>query len=352
MQGNSDLLKRNVRTTLSRMAKPLPAVISHLTKATGAIEISEPTGALTLADRRLFTHLLAHAYRDLGKATEHTIRLSTIRGFAAEARDGVEEAGNRRLKESIRRLQRTVVQFNYLESDKGSVWESSQFLGTCKIIERTGELTYTFPNGLAEKLAEPALYSYISLQVMYQFESKYAFIIYEILKRYSDRDAADPYWAVKTSELRDILGCRDRLKDWKDFRRRAIDPAVSEIAQLSEFALELDEIRQGGGRGGGRVVGVVFRIRRKSRSEAEAAARELEKPKFQRRGERKLRDEDAVVAKALRWMETADYSTRVRWEHRAQDLGVMVPKGGAARENLAKWVPAIARMVCEEEMIR
>ena len=78
-----------------------------------------------------------------------------------------------------------------LDSDKGAVWQSSQLLGTCMLAERTGELTYMFPAGLEERLTEPALYSYISLRVIYQFESKYALILYEILKRYADRKAAD-----------------------------------------------------------------------------------------------------------------------------------------------------------------
>jgi plasmid replication initiation protein len=331
------------------MPDPQPPAL-HLSKATGAIEISEPTGQLTLADRRLFNFLLAHAHRELAKVPTHTVRLSNIREFAAVARAGVEEAGNRRIKESITRLQRTLVQFNYLESDKGTVWHSSQLLGECSLAERSGELTYSFPQKLAERLIEPALYSYISLKVVYQFESKYALILYEILKRYADRDAIEPYWAVKTSELRDLLGCRDKLADWKDFRRRALDPALDEIGQLSGFSVQLDEIRQGGGRGGGRVVGCTFRVRRKDRADAEQAARELEKPKAQRRGERKGKAEDANVSLALRYLEQADASTRIRWAKHAEALGVVVPN--PSREHLAKWVPSVATLICEEEGVR
>jgi hypothetical protein len=331
------------------MSKPSATIVTYLTKATGAIEISEPTGALTLADRRLFNYLLAHAYGDLGKASYHIIRFANIRGFAADARNGVEELGNRRLKESIIRLQRTIVQFNHLDSDRGAVWQSSQLLGTCKIVERTGELNYSFPEGLAEKLIEPALFSYISLRVIYQFESKYGLILYEILKRYADRVAPTPYWAVRTSELRDLLGCRDKLHDWKDFRRRALDPALDEIGRLSEFVVALDEIRQGGGRGGGRVVGCTFWIHRKDRDAAEAVARDLGKPKLQRRGERRSRAGDACVGEAIRWMETSDYQTRARWQKRAEELGVVLPPAAAARENLSKWVPAIATLIVEEE---
>lgn len=334
------------------MAKAMTSTLpTHLTKAVGVVEISEPAGELSLADRRLFNFLLANAYPRLGKHPNHVVRLSDIRGFAALAREGVGEADNRRLKGSIERLQKTLVTFNYLDSDKGSIWQSSQLLGTCILGERTGELTYLFPAGLEERLAEPALYSYISLRVIYQFESKYALILYEILKRYADRDAIEPYWAVKTSELRDLLGCRERLKDWKDFRRRALNPALEEIDRLSEFAVEVLEIRQGGGRGGGKVVGVTFRIRRKERREAEATARELDKPRVQRRGEKKLQLEEQETAVALRWLSGSDPRVRFRWQKRAEELGVGLPAAAAAPENLVKWVPSIARLICREERL-
>lgn len=326
---------------------------SQFPKSTGAVEISEPEGSLTLADRRLFNHLLAAAYRDLGKVAAHTVKMSEIRAFAAAARDGVEDTGNRRIKASITRLQKTVVQFNYLDSSRGEIWRSSQLLGECELVERTGELTYSFPAGLAEKLVEPALYSYISLKVVYQFESKYSLILYEILKRYADRDAAAPFWTVKTSELRDLLGCRDKLKDWKDFNVRAIQPALEEINSLAGFEVSITEKRQGRGRGGGRVVEATFHIARKDAAQAEQAARQLDKLRLQRRGERKLKDEEQASSRnarlALVWLEGADVQTRMRWVRRAEQAGLELPKGAAARENLARWAPFIADEIVVEE---
>jgi Initiator Replication protein, WH1 len=188
------------------MRKQLVTDLQHLVKATGAIEISEPEGTLTLSDRRLFNYLLAHAYKGLARGiTKHLCRASTIRAFAAEARRGAEDRDNRRIKESISKLQRVLVQFNYLNSDQHRIWLSSPLLSTCELNETTGELEYEFTGKLAALLIEPALYSYISLKIIYQFESKYGLILYEILKRYADRDAAEPYWAVKTLELRDLL---------------------------------------------------------------------------------------------------------------------------------------------------
>jgi len=333
--------------TLVATKRPL---LERVAKATGSVEIV-PRKPLALVDRRLYNYLLASAYQDLGKVAKHTVRLSEVRQFAAEARGGQEDADNRRLKESITRLMGTVVEFNVLGS-ASEVWEASQLLGPCRIENATGVLTYSFPPMIAERLREPALYSLINLKVVFQFDSKYSLTLYEILQRFADRSAADPYWSVRIEDLRAVLGCVDRLRDWMDLRRRALDPALEEINRLATFEVSLDEIRQGGGRGGGKVVGAVFRVRRKELAEAEAARREIEKPKVQRRGERKVRLEINAAAKAVRWLEGADAATRMRWQARAEELGVTVPKGGISRENLPKWVPAIAKLICDEEGVR
>lgn len=324
-----------------------------LVKATGAVEIKADAD-LTLADRRLFNHLLAHAYENLGKVESHSIELASIRRFAAEVRDGTADVNNTRLKASIETLQKVLCQFNYLRSDGTAGWESSQLLGPCRI--EGGTLTYTFHSWVSERLREPALYSYLSLRIIYEFESKYALTLYEVLKRYADRNAAEPYWQTKVDELRAILGCVDKLKDWKDLRKYALDPALEEIGRLGEFKAALHEIRQGGGRGGGRVVGCVFRIHRKTAEDAERAAKEMAKPKTQRRGERLAAKEDGAFAvkadAAIRFLEGAEVGKRMEWAKRAEQLGMTLPPAATAKENLKKWVPPLAEVIVEEERLR
>ena len=57
------------------------------------------------------------------------------------------------------------------------------------------------------------------------------------------------------------------------------------LVQPSGLAQQVD----GADRGGGKVVGTVFRVRHEELAEAEAPRREIEKPEVQRRGERKVR---------------------------------------------------------------
>jgi hypothetical protein len=333
---------------------PTPIVVTtQFAKSTGLVEIAEPEGRLSLADRRLFDHLLANAYKDLANGRlEFNIPLIAIKKFAADARGTETEdmESNTRLKKSLSNLQRVLVQGNALGSE-GKVWESSPLLGPVRLNIQAGLLTYKFSEEIAAKLIEPALYSYISLRVIYQFQSKYGLILYQILKRYSDRSAETPYWRANIAELRDVLGCRDKLKDYKDFRRKAIEPGIEEINELAEFTIEIDEIRQGGGRGGGRVAGVVFYVHRKERQDAERAARELEKPKTQRQGEKAAKAEEAAAVRALRWLDGADAATRMKWAREAEHLGIVLPPAASARENLAKWVPAVAAVIVKAEKL-
>ena len=334
---------------MTNAVKPSSLPISFA-KPTGLIEIREPDGdgKLTLADRQLLNHLLAAAAPNIATQEVHAVHLAEIRRFAADARGVVPEVDNRRLKQSIRRLQDTKVEYNYLSSDNGRVWGSSALLPEVEIHEDTGRLEYSFAKNVREYLSEPALFSVISLRIQYQFDSKYGLVLYEVLRRYADRRANDPWWEVDVPKLRSLLGCENKLTEWKDLRKRALDPAIDEINRLSGFIVGLEEVRHGRG---GKVVGARFRIEQKDAFAAAEALREMDKPRVQRRGERKARKEDEAVGQAIAWLQGQDSSTRLRWSRRAESLGVTLPKAAIAIENLIEWVPSIATVLVEEENV-
>ncbi len=319
-------------------------------KPTGLIEIREPEGdgRLTLADRQLLNHLLAAAARHINTRERHVVHLADIRRYAADARGTEVEVDNRRLRASLRRLKTTVVEYDYL-GNEGSKWGLSSLIEDVEIDTVTGTLEYGFSARMRKYLAEPALYSMISLRIQYQFDSKYGLALYEILRRYADRRANVPWWDVPVNALRTLIGCENKLTEWKDLRKRALDPAIDEINALSGFRVGMEEVRQGRG---GKVVAVRFSIEEKDTAGVEAAARELDKPKAQRRGERKAKALDGTAARAIAWLEGADIRTRMRWERRAVEMGIALPPAATAAENLAAWVPTIASLIVQEEGLR
>ncbi|MBJ7417401.1 MAG: hypothetical protein JHC88_18440, partial [Niveispirillum sp.] len=79
-------------------------------------------------------------------------------------------------------------------------------------------------------------------------------------------------------------------------------------------------------------------------------------PKAQRRGERAAAAEDGMLAArteaALRFLDGADVAKRLQWAKRAEELGMTLPPAASAKDNLRKWVPALAVLIVEEERLR
>ena len=61
--------------------------------------------------------------------------------------------------------------------------------------------------------------------------------------------------------------------------------------------------------------------------------------------------EGVEIALALRWLSGADVATRFKWKTHAEELGMRLPPAAMHKDNLSRWVPAIAAMVCHEERL-
>jgi hypothetical protein len=54
---------------------------------------------------------------------------------------------------------------------------------------------------------------------------------------------------------------------------------------------------------------------------------------------------------AFRYLESADFATRLKWTARATEAGVALPPAATARENLHLWVDQIAEAIVSEERL-
>lgn len=222
-----------------------------LAKAKEIVEIREPTGALTLLDRRLFNQLLAHAHRSILTETSHHIRLAELR----ETQDSGHES-NDRLKESVERLQRTLVQYN---NPVAQDWQSVQLLGAARIFR--GVLTYSFPEQIRPFLANPAIYARISMRVIMMLSSKYGVSLYEHLMLYAKR--RHPVWEVRVEDLRAFLGVpADKYKQFSHLRQRVIEPAVEDVNKHSMISASVSYRKTGK-----TFTHIIFNVKMKSKVE-------------------------------------------------------------------------------------
>lgn len=314
---------------------------------------------LTLQDRRLFDTLLAIAYEHIEHDEEHSVRLIDLRRLCARSSDESPHKGNERIKESIKRLKSLVLEFNSLGNGEANWAYITNLLGDVRYSEGKDILYYEFPKPLRSLLVDPAIHARIRLAVIYKFNSKYSLILYEILQRHADRRLSGWEWPVNINELKLLLSVEDKFPNYKDLKRRVLDPAITEINEHAPYTVNFKEVRAKGpgttrGRGA-KVLKVIFKVARKERNEIENTTKLKNKPLSERtaaEGASSDQADEAMISKAYSFLDGADIAKRQDWAKRAEALGVKMPKAATSRENLRLWVRYVAPLIVKEEFLK
>jgi hypothetical protein len=218
-------------------------------KALSAIQASEQGGELTATDRKLFNWLLAVAYPTLRENVEFKVLTADVRAYLGS------HESNDRVIAAVERLSNVRLRLDYFaETDEERRYTGPLIVGDTP--KQDGVIFFQFPERLKPMLAEPAMYARLRLAVMGQFRSKYAVVLYELLELYSNRDR--PVWTVTIEDLRALVGVGDKMRNFKDFRSRVLDPALQEINDKADLTAEVEEVRDGR-----RVATLIFRVTKK-----------------------------------------------------------------------------------------
>ncbi len=233
MQENPPERKDTPRFVRTLELTPVPG---EMLKPAELIDIDGATG-LTLAARRLYNQLIAHAFGpDMGKeGQEWTIRLSDIRGT---------HRGNERIEDSIVALMKTIVTVRLPNGATRRV----ALLGGNDMgdPERAhGALTYSFDKRLVPLLRESSVFGKLELAVMHAFTTKYGLALYEALARRA-RLKSKFFEDFELAEFRELLGVPpDKLATFSNLKLRAITPAVDEINAIASFGCQVEPIKRG-----------------------------------------------------------------------------------------------------------
>lgn len=127
-------------------------------------------------------------------------------------------------------------------------------------------------------------YTVYHMQDVARMTSRYAIRVYELLVQWRRRGSRE----VEVEWLRGALGARDRYSNFKDFRRRVIEPAVQQINERSPLHIEWKPRKTGR-----KVTHIEFtftdereekRLEEKKRREEEKKRREKEAQKARKSG--------------------------------------------------------------------
>lgn len=197
---------------------------------------------LSLLERKISNVLLYVAFPNLKTEKYHYITISRLKELL-----NFNSKNTRALKEAIQKLQRTVIELNLL-NDKlvGDGLEeglfSIQILGLFQVVEK-GTIKYSYPPELIDLLANPSIYAKINLPVQAKFKSSYSLALYENCVRFRGL----PY--TKNFEykiFRKLMGVEDgKYEIFRDFNRRVLTPAITEINTCSDIRITPDITRRG-----------------------------------------------------------------------------------------------------------
>lgn len=234
------------------------------------------SAALTLHDRRVLNLLIEHAGPDIASDRHHRMPMARLRGPA--------HRGGERVRDSIENLMKTLILIPTRDSMGNKATTRVQLLASTTTTDDednpTGEVAYSFHKEVRDIISRSDYWGRIKASVMFAFSSKYALALYEAICLRINLKNNNQFF--KPDDFRELLSVdRDLLTRFPDFKRRVLDPALTEVNALSDCNVEVEVIREGGPRSA--VAGYRLRWAGKSSEEWQAAMDELLRPKVGRK---------------------------------------------------------------------
>jgi plasmid replication initiation protein len=207
--------------------------------------------------------MLANAWDNIKEPVFHTVRLHELRGT---------DKDNTRPRDSIKRLMHVVIAFDVIEDGiKREVL--THLLGDCKLdYNPHGLAHYSFSDSMRKMLVSSSVFARLRRDLLYQFRSKYALTLYEMLQQrinLSYKTSED----FTLDEIRKKLGvAKEKHKIYRDLNTHVLKTAVLEVNGLSDIACSIEPIKQERS-----TVGLRLSWRKKEIDEAVKSVEELQK---------------------------------------------------------------------------
>lgn len=226
-------------------------------------ELRKPTGAIhsshrfSLVQSKAINVLLKNAIHELDKSATHVISLAELkRDIGYTSRD------TKALKELVKELMSTVVEWNILGVDKKHEWVASSILSSVKI--SGGALEYAYSPHLKHLFKNQYLYAKLDMLVQKTFTKKHALKLWEnLVNSLSINNANIAYseW-YSVVDYRRLMGLGEHEHtEFKMLNTRVIKEPIKEINEKSDILAEAEYRREGK-----RVSHIRFKIERKAAS--------------------------------------------------------------------------------------
>lgn len=199
---------------------------------------------MSLLERKVYNTLLYFARPHLLEQEHHVIRTATLE--RALDRDSKNRS---RLLTAAKNLQDLSVTYDLFSRDNAHehLWQqSSSLLSEIAISGDRTILRYAYPGGMARILADPNRYGTIPLEIQTTIEGTYTLPLWELYLDILGGRRANAEFQFAIDDMRRLLCLTDRYPQYKDLRRRVIEPAHSEINDKTNVSVDLIDVIKNG----------------------------------------------------------------------------------------------------------
>ena len=220
--------------------------ISKMAMNKSRIELKKPSGTIAIKcnfpalQRKLYDCFLFVAQEELKKNPKKNyfqVSLSSICEFL-----NINISGGQNFKEvknQIYELMKIIIEYNILEKDKIIEGKATALNDIEFHIPNRQEGTiihFTIPRRVKEAiLSKNGIFGIIDLVVIRNLKSKYAIILYELLKDYEKTEIPE----MDLTTFKKLFGVENKYKLFQNLKMRVLEPAVKEINESEHINWEV-----------------------------------------------------------------------------------------------------------------
>lgn len=210
---------------------------TEVIKHSSSIQI---TNRINLIERKSWNILLANAFDELPTHETHTIRVKDLAQLLEYDSNDEEH-----LKESLRKLNTTQIEWNILNKDKKVGWGVTTLLAEARF--EKGVCIYGFSSTLRERLYNPEMYAKINLLAQNKIKSKYSLALYELFLDYlNNKNNYGETPLMSVEKFRDLMGIEEHeYSQFKRLNNEVIKPSIKEINMVTNLSVKFEMEKEG-----------------------------------------------------------------------------------------------------------
>lgn len=200
--------------------------------------IQTSVGNLTLTQRKAINFLI-YIVQKSGINNIYKTTISNIKSACNLA-----STENIAVKEQLKALTKTTIEFNYLDKDQKNIWEISTLLAGCRIFPSSGIIEFAFSPFLLDRILYPEMYAPLNLILISGLKCSYAVTLYEFLRDYLTSPSV-PMLTIE--DCKNLLGVNEtKYKAFPDFKRNVLKPAEEEVNLKTDICCRYELIKEKG----------------------------------------------------------------------------------------------------------